>query len=79
MGNCTPLVADLFIYCYERDSMDSLNHDNQADVIETFYSTSTGPWLVKKFVQYHGTLCWYSSLTNEKDHHYFLNSADVCW
>ena len=18
-------------------------------------------------------------LTNEKDHHYFLNSADVCW
>ena len=20
-----------------------------------------------------------SSLTNEKDHHYFLNSADVCW
>ena len=26
-------------------------------------------------------LCPYdsSSLTNEKDHHYFLNSADVCW
>ena len=20
-----------------------------------------------------------SSLTNEKDHHYFLNSADGCW
>ena len=20
-----------------------------------------------------------SSLTNEKGHHYFLNSADVCW
>ena len=20
-----------------------------------------------------------SSLTNEKDHHYFLNCADVCW
>ena len=30
--NCTPLVADLFLYCYERDFMDSLNHDNQADV-----------------------------------------------
>ena len=32
--NCAPLVADLFLYCYERDFMDSLNHDNQADVIE---------------------------------------------
>ena len=38
--NCAPLVADLFLYCYERDFMDSLNHDNQADVIETFNSTS---------------------------------------
>ena len=38
--NCAPLVADLFLYCYERDFMDSLNHDNQADVIEAFNSTS---------------------------------------
>ena len=37
--NCAPLVADLFLYCYERDFMDSLNHDNQADVIEAFNST----------------------------------------
>ena len=36
----SPLVADLFLYCYERDFMDSLNHDNQADVIEAFNSTS---------------------------------------
>ena len=36
--NCAPLVADLFLYCYERDFMDSLNHDNQA-VIEAFNST----------------------------------------
>ena len=36
--NCAPLVADLFLYCYERDFMDSLNHDNQADV--NFNSTS---------------------------------------
>ena len=27
--NCAPLVADLFLYCYERDFMDSLNHENQ--------------------------------------------------
>ena len=38
--NCAPLVANLFLYCYERDFMDSLNHDNQADVIEAFNSTS---------------------------------------
>ena len=38
--NCAPLVADLFLYCYERDFMDSLNHDNKADVIEAFNSTS---------------------------------------
>ena len=38
--NCAPLVADLFLYCYERDFMESLNHDNQADVIEAFNSTS---------------------------------------
>ena len=38
--NCAPLVANLFLYGYERDFMDSLNHDNQADVIEAFNSTS---------------------------------------
>ena len=38
--NYAPLVADLFLYCYERDFMDSLNHDNQADAIEALNSTS---------------------------------------
>ena len=39
--NCAPLVADLFLYCYERDFMDSLNHESQADVtcIEAFHVT----------------------------------------
>ena len=32
--NCAPLAADLFLYCYERDFMDSLNHDNQANAID---------------------------------------------
>ena len=39
--NCAPLVADLFLYCYKRDVMDSHNHDNQADIIEAFNSTSS--------------------------------------
>ena len=38
--NYSPLLADLFLYCYERDFMHSLNHANQADVIEAFNSTS---------------------------------------
>ena len=36
--NCASLVADLFLFCYERDSMKSLSRENQADV-EAFNST----------------------------------------
>ena len=38
--NCTPLVADLFLFCYERDFMKNLSSDNQADVIQAFNLTS---------------------------------------
>ena len=38
--NCAPLVADLFPFCYERDSMMSLSWDNQADIVEAFNSAS---------------------------------------
>ena len=38
--NCAPLVADLFLFCYERDFMKYLSSDNQADVIKAFNSTS---------------------------------------
>ena len=38
--NCAPLVADLFLFCYERDFMLSLSDNNQADIIEVFNSTS---------------------------------------
>ena len=38
--NCTPLVADLFPFCYEKDFMKSLSRENQADIIEAFNSTS---------------------------------------
>ena len=36
----TLLVADLFLYCYERDFMLSLSDDYQSEVIETVNSTS---------------------------------------
>ena len=38
--NCAPLVADLFLFCYESDSMISLSDNNQIDVVEAFNSTS---------------------------------------
>ena len=38
--NCAPLVADLFLFCYERDFMLSLSDNNQTDIIEAFNSTS---------------------------------------
>ena len=38
--NCAPLVANLFLFCYERDFMMSLSDDKQADVSKAFNSTS---------------------------------------
>ena len=38
--NCAPLVADLFLFCYERDFMKSLFDDKQADIIDAFNTTS---------------------------------------
>ena len=32
--NCAPLVADLFLFCYERDFMLSMSDNNQTDIIE---------------------------------------------
>ena len=39
--NCAPLVADLFLFCFERDFMLSLSDNNQAGAIITFNSTSS--------------------------------------
>ena len=36
--NCDPLVADFFLFCYERDSMKSLSRENQAYIIKAFNS-----------------------------------------
>ena len=38
--NCAPLVADLFLFCYERDFMMSFSEDKQADIIGAFNTTS---------------------------------------
>ena len=38
--NCALVVADLFLFCYERDFMTSLSCENQTDIIEAFNSTS---------------------------------------
>ena len=38
--NCASLVADLFLFYYERDFMKSLSRENLGDIIEAFNSTS---------------------------------------
>ena len=38
--NCAPLVADSFLFCYERDFKMSLSDDKQYDVIDAFNTTS---------------------------------------
>ena len=38
--NCAPLVADLFLFCYERGFMMFLSDDKQADVIDAFNTSS---------------------------------------
>ena len=36
----TPLIADLFLFCYERDFVISLSADYYAEIIEAFISKS---------------------------------------
>ena len=36
--NCASLVVDLFLFCYERDSMLALSDDNPSEVIEAISS-----------------------------------------
>ena len=38
--NCAPLVADLFMFCYERDFLMSFSDDKQVDIIDAFNTTS---------------------------------------
>ena len=38
---CAPFVADLFLFCYERDFMTSLSDVKQAEIIDVFKSTSS--------------------------------------
>ena len=38
--NCSPLVADLFLFFYDKDFMASLCDDKEAEIIQAFRSTS---------------------------------------
>ena len=38
--NCAPLVANLFLFCYEKNFMKSLSRKNEADVTDAFNSAS---------------------------------------
>ena len=38
--NCAPLIADLFLYCYERYFLSHLHKSKQYDLIDMFKDTS---------------------------------------
>ena len=38
--NGAPLIADLFLFCYERDFIASLSHNKEAGIIQLFNSKS---------------------------------------
>ena len=38
--NCAPLIADLFLFCYERDFMSNLHKSKWYDLIDMFNDTS---------------------------------------
>jgi hypothetical protein len=38
--NCAPLIADLFLYCYEKDFMFSLSPTSHQEIIHAFNNTS---------------------------------------
>ena len=38
--NCAPLIADLFLFCYERDFMSDLHKSKRHDLIDMFNDTS---------------------------------------
>ena len=39
-NNCAPLVADLFLFCYEKEFMLSVSDNLQTDIVEALNSTS---------------------------------------
>ena len=38
--NCAPLIADLFLFCYERDFISNLHISKRYDLIDMFNDTS---------------------------------------
>ena len=38
--NCATFIADLFLFCYERDFMASFSYNKEAEIIQAFNSTS---------------------------------------
>ena len=36
---CASLIADLFLFCYERDFVASLSYNKEAEILQAFNST----------------------------------------
>ena len=38
--SCAPLIADLFLFCYERNYMASFSYNKETEIIQAFNTTS---------------------------------------
>ena len=67
--NCAPLIADLFLFAYERDFMLRLSPGSQFDIIKAFNNTSIyvddilnmdNPYLLAWYLLFiHMCLCYF--------------------
>ena len=73
--NCAPLVADLVLFCYERDFMLSLSEDIQSGVIEAFNSTS---WYLDDLLNIDNNF-FYSMVNRIYSSELQLNKANVSY
>ena len=72
--NCAPIVADLFLFCYERDFMMSLSADKDAEIIEDFHSTYK---YLDDVLNINNT--YFDRMVNQFTHHNCQCSSAFCW
>ena len=50
--NCAPLIANFFLFCYERDFMMSHYDDKQTDIVDAFNTTSRYWTIIKTLIMF---------------------------
>ena len=74
---CDSLVADLFLFCYERDFMKSLSRNNQVDFTEAFNSTSR--YLNIDYVHFEQTIDRVYAAEHQLNKVYSSDTEELFW